>query len=122
LQVCGFDISAYGIACATELVKPYLFLHQAQSTYPNADKEFDLVISLGTLHNLRLFDLKAALYEIGRVGQQSYVMVESYRNEQEMFNLECWALTAESLFDKAEWLWLYQQFGYGGDYEFIYFE
>ena len=122
LQVCGFDISAYGIACATELVKPYLFLHQAQSTYPNADKEFDLVISLGTLHNLRLFDLKAALSEIGRVGQQSYVMVESYRNEQEMFNLECWALTAESLFDTVEWCWLFSKFGFTGDYEFIYFE
>lgn len=122
LRVCGFDISAHGLSCASGLVKPHLFLHQAQSTYPFADQEFDLVISLGMLHNLRLFDLKTALSEIERVGQQAYVMVESYRNEQEMFNLECWALTAESLFDTAEWVWLYQQFGYSGDYEFIYFE
>ena len=122
LQVCGFDISPHGISCAGELVKPHLFLHQAQSVYPFADNEFDLVISLGTLHNLRLFDLKTALTEIERVGQHAYVMVESYRNELEMFNLECWALTAESLFDTAEWVWLYQQFGYSGDYEFIYFE
>lgn len=122
LQVCGFDISVYGINCASDLVKPHLFLHQAQITYPYADQEFDLVISLGTLHNLRLFDLKTTLTEIERVGQHAYVMVESYRNEQEMFNLECWALTAESLFDSAEWIWLYQQFGYSGDYEFIYFE
>ncbi|OGT10165.1 MAG: SAM-dependent methyltransferase [Gallionellales bacterium RIFCSPLOWO2_12_FULL_59_22] len=122
LQICGFDISAHGIGCASDLVKPHLFLHRAQSIYPFADKEFDLVLSLGTLHNLRLFDLKTALAEIERVGQQAYVMVESYRNEQEMFNLECWALTAESLFDTAEWLWLFQQFGYSGDYEFIYFE
>lgn len=122
LQVRGFDISAHGIHCSSDLVKPHLFLHQAQSAYPFADREFDLVISLGTLHNLRLFDLKAALTEIERVGQHAYVMVESYRNEQEMFNLECWALTAESLFDTAEWIWLYQQFGYSGDYEFIYFE
>jgi SAM-dependent methyltransferase len=122
LKVCGFDISDYGISQATELVKPHLFLHQAQSIYPFSDKEFDLVLSLGTLHNLRLFDLKAALTEIERVGQHAYVMVESYRNEQEMFNLECWALTAESLFDTDEWIWLYSQFGYSGDYEFIYFE
>lgn len=122
LQISGFDISAYGISCASDLVKPNLFLHQAQSIYPFADQAFDLVISLGTLHNLRLFDLKTALSEIGRVGRQAYVMVESYRNEQEMFNLECWALTAESLLDTAEWVWLFEQFGYRGDYEFIYFE
>jgi SAM-dependent methyltransferase len=122
LKVRGFDISDYGISHATELVKPHLFLHQAQSIYPFGDQEFDLVISLGTLHNLRLFDLKTALSEIERVCKHAYVMVESYRNEQEMFNLECWALTAESLFDTDEWIWLYSQFGYTGDYEFIYFE
>ena len=40
-------------------------------------------------------------------------MLESYRNEQELFNLQCWALTAESFFDDtAEWIWLYNHFGY----------
>jgi SAM-dependent methyltransferase len=122
LQVRGFDISDYSISCANDLVKPHLFLHQAQSIYPFADQEFDLVVSLGALHNLRLFDLRTALTEVERVGRNAYVMVESYRNEQELFNLECWALTAESLFDHAEWVWLYSQFGFTGDYEFIYFE
>lgn len=122
LQVSGFDISAHGISGATDLVRPHLLLHQAQLIYPFADQEFDLVISLGTLHNLRLFDLQAALNEIERVGKQAYVMLESYRNEQELFNLQCWALTCESFFDNEEWVWLYQHFGYTGDYEFIYFE
>ena len=49
-------------------------------------------------------------------------MAESYRNELEMFNLECWALTAESLLDVDEWLWFFNAVGYTGDYEFIYFE
>ena len=122
LKVAGFDSSGYGISCATELVKPYLFEHQAQTQYPFADDEFDLVISLTTLHNLRFFDLRVALGEIERVGKQAYVMVESYRNEQELFNLECWALTCESFFDQSEWIYLYEHFGYSGDYEFIYFE
>ena len=78
------------------------------------------MISLGTLHNLRLFELQTALQEIERVGKNKYVMVESYRNEQELFNLQCWALTAEAFFDTAEWIWLYRHFGYTGDYEFIY--
>ena len=122
LEIGGFDISAYGISAADAALRPHLFVHQAQIPYPYADKHFDLVISLGTLHNLRLFDLKTALTEVERVGKQAYLMVESYRNEQELFNLECWALTAESLFDVDEWVWLFQEFGYHGDYEFIYFE
>ena len=121
LQVKGFDISENGINSSTELVRPHLFLHQAQSKYRFAKDEFDLVISLGTLHNLRLFDLKTALAEIERVGKQGYVMLESYRDDQELFNLQCWALTCESFFDKEEWLWLYKHFEYTGDYEFIYF-
>jgi len=89
---------------------------------PYEDKEFDLVISLGTFHNLRLPELKIALSEMERVGKKGYLMLESYRNEEELFNLQCWALTAESFFDKDEWIWLYNNFGYTGDYEFIYFK
>jgi hypothetical protein len=80
------------------------------------------VISLGTLHNLHIFELEVAVAEIERVGKHGYIMVESFRNELEMFNLECWALTAESLMDVDEWKWAYSRFGYTGDFEFIYFE
>lgn len=118
----GFDVSKHGIADAPDDIRDALFEHRAQDPFPYGDKHFDLVISLGSLHNLRVFDLKKSLQEIERVGRHAYVMVESYRNEQEMFNLECWALTAESLFDTDEWVWLYSEFGYSGDYEFIYFE
>jgi len=122
LQLTGFDISKHGLASRHPDFTGKLFLHRAQEKYPFADKEFDLVISLGCFHNLRIFELQTALGEVQRVGKQGYVMLESYRNELEMFNLECWALTAESLFDKDEWIWLYNHFGYTGDYEFIYFE
>ena len=80
------------------------------------------MISLGCIHNLRLFELAKTLPEMERVARQGYVMVESYRNEQELFNLQCWALTCESFFDEQEWVWLYRHFGYTGDFEFIYFE
>lgn len=122
LQLVGFDISQHGLSKKHPEFMGMLLRHRAQDPYPFDNKEFDLVISLATLHNLRIFELKTALGEIERVGKQKYVMLESYRSEQEMFNLECWALTAESLFDKEEWIWLYEHFGYSGDYEFIYFE
>jgi SAM-dependent methyltransferase len=121
-DVAGFDISRHGLGDAPEPIRPYLFRYRAQDPYLWGDKHFDLVISFGALHNLRVFELEAAVREIERVGKQKYIMVESYRNELEQFNLECWALTAESFFDTAEWIWLYRHFGYTGDYEFIYFE
>ena len=122
LEVAGFDISRHGLASAKPEVQPYLYRYRAQDRYPYGDDHFDLVISLGCLHNLRLYELQAALGEIERVGRQKYVMVEAYRNELEQFNLECWALTAESLLHTSEWIWLYEHLGYAGDYEFIYFE
>ena len=122
LKISGFDISKHGLAQAKKEIKKDLFTHRAQEIYPFKDKQFDLVMSLGCLHNLRIFELEVALKEIERVGMQGYIMLESYRNELEQFNLQCWALTCESFFDHEEWPWLYKHFGYTGDYEFIYFE
>ena len=122
LKIAGFDISKHGLDQAKEEIKKDLFIHRAQEKYPFKDNQFDLVITLGCLHNLRIFELKTALSEIERVGKQGYVMLESYMNEKELFNLQCWALTCESFFDQQEWIWVYNHFGYTGDYEFIYFK
>ena len=122
LRIAGFDISKHGLAHAKEEIRDSLFIHRAQESYPYEDNEFDLVISLGCFHNLRIFELEIALGEVERVGKQGYVMLESYKNEQEQFNLQCWALTCESFFDVDEWIWIYDHFGYTGDYEFIFFE
>jgi SAM-dependent methyltransferase len=121
-RIAGFDVSRHGLADAPEPVRPLLFPYKAQDPYPYGDGAFDLVLSLGCLHNLRIFELKSALGEISRVGKQQFVMVESFRNEVELCNLQCWALTCESFYDPAAWIWLFRQFGYAGDYEFIYFE
>jgi SAM-dependent methyltransferase len=122
LDVHGFDISRHGLADAKPEIRDRLYRYRAQDRYPYGDKHFDLVISLATLHNLRLFELETAIKEIERVGKNKYIMLESYRNEQELFKLQCWALTAESFLDTAEWIWLYDHFGYTGDYEFTYME
>ena len=122
LKISGFDISKHALAETKVEIKEDLFIHRAQKTYPFKDKQFDLVISLGCLHNLKIFELELALKEIERVGKQGYIMLESYRNENELFNLQCWALTCESFFNQKEWIWIYEKFGYKGDYEFIYFE
>ena len=103
-------------------IREKLFIHRAQDEYPFEDQSFDLVLSLTTLHNLCIYDLASALAQMQRVGKEKYLVVESYRNAQELFNLQCWALTCESFFSPQEWQWLFEQFNYTGDYEFIFFE
>ena len=71
---------------------------------------------------MKIYELEKILNNINRISNNQYIMVESYRNNLELFNLQCWALTAESFLEPEEWLWLFKVSGYKGDYEFIYFE
>lgn len=123
VEVAGLDISEYGLANAKEEVRPFL-KHGHARELPFEDDSFDLVISLTTLHNLRLPDLVSAVREIERVGKGSnkYIMVEAYRNEREKVNLAYWQLTCETFFTPDEWQWVYDLAGYQGDTEYIYFE
>ncbi len=122
IEVIGIDSSRYAISNSHEAIKPFIIEHKAQDPLPFLEKEFDLVISITTLHNLKIFDLMKSLREIARISKNGYIVVESYRNERELFNLECWALTCESFFDVDEWIWIYNSCDYTGDYEFILFE
>lgn len=122
LEVQGLDISQYGIDNAKEEVRPFLIQGHANHL-PFADKSFDLVISINTIHNLHCYDLDKALREIQRVGKdKKYIVSESYRNEEEKANLLYWQLTCESFYTPEEWEWWFKQTGYTGDYSFIYFE
>jgi len=118
----GFDISEYAINNAKEEIRDQIFVHRAQDRYPFEDQSFDLVLSITTLHNLCIHDLVSALRRIQRVGKEKYLVLESYRSAKELFNLQCWALTCQSFFSPQEWQWLFERFGYTGDYEFIFFE
>jgi SAM-dependent methyltransferase len=120
--VVGFDISEYAITNAMEEVKSDLFIHKAQDKFPFADNEFELVVSINTIHNLPIHELKNSISEIERSGKNKFILVEGYRNEVELFNLVCWSLSGDSYFRPEEWLWMYKEWGYTGDYEFIYFE
>ena len=122
VKVYGIDISEYALAHAKEEIRDRLQYGKAQDI-PFADNEFDLVISLTTLHNLKVFDLKKAIEEIERVSKgHSYIMVESFRNDVEEVNMLYWQLTCASYYSTEEWEWLYKEWGYTGDYSFIFFE
>jgi protein-L-isoaspartate(D-aspartate) O-methyltransferase len=120
IQVQGVDISSYAIENSHLEVKSQLRVSNATSL-PFQDKEFDLAVSINTLHNLYNFELADALREFSRVSKEQYLCVESYRNEREKANLLYWQVTCEAFNTPEEWFWWFQQTGYYGDYEFIYF-
>ena len=122
LEVAGLDISEYAIAHAMEDVRPFLRVGTA-AELPYADKQFDLVVSVNTLHNLYLPDLFKALREIERVGRRhKFIVMDSYRNEREQVNLMYWQITCECFFTPGEWEWIFRQTGYTGDWDFVCFE
>lgn len=121
LQVRGLDLSTYAIENAHPEIQP-LIDHGSASKLPYADKAFDLVFSINTLHNLSNRDLNSALREMERVGRRKYLCVESYRNETEKANLLYWQVTCEQFNTPDDWAWWFEATGYTGDHSFIYFE
>ena len=123
VEVAGLDISTYAISHAKEEIKP--FLSQGNATdLPYPAKSFDFVVSINTLHNLYVHDLEKALKEIERVARENkkYIVMDSYRTEEEKVNLLYWQLTCECFFTPEEWCWVFDKAGYRGDFGFIYYE
>ncbi len=122
INISGFDISNYSIKNSKKEVQKYLFKFDLNKKLSFAkNKQFDLVICLATLHNLKLKQAFQAIKEINRVSKKKYIMVDSYSNIQELFNLQCWALTANIFFSDEDWIWFFKKAKYTGDYEFIHF-
>jgi len=122
VEVAGIDISKYGVEHTLESVKPFCQVGHANKL-PYPDKHFDLVVSITTLHNLFNYDLWPALKEIERVSRGAkYICVESYRNEREKMNLLYWQITCRAFLMPKEWQFVFDQTGYTGDHEFIFFE
>lgn len=121
LEIRGLDISEYALDHADPVVKESLIMGTA-SHLPFSDNSFDLVVSINTLHNLYAFDLSSALRELERVATDKFLVVESYRDETEKMNLLYWQVTCESFYTPEEWAWWFEQTGYSGDFELIFFQ
>ncbi len=122
IEIVGIDISKYAIENSKEEIRENIHIHDIKEGLSFNDKAFDLTLSLMTLHNLELPELIYVLSEIERVSKKSYITVESFRNERELTNLQCWALTCESFLSPRSWEFVFEQSGYRGSYEFLYFE
>ena len=116
LTIRGIDISNYAIENSMEEVKPYVSVGNAKDLSQFRDKEFDLVISINTVHNLKLEECKKALREIERVGKNSFIVVDGWRNDLEEEMMRGWNLTAETFMHTDDWKKLFAEIGFTGDY------
>jgi SAM-dependent methyltransferase len=115
IKIQGLDISEYAAANALEDMKPFIRLGNAKEL-PFADKSFDLVISINTVHNLPPGECAKALSEIQRVGRKAFVTMDAYRTPEEKERMDAWNLTALTYMHVDEWKALFKRAGYTGDY------
>ncbi len=116
ISVKGVDVSEYAVQQGKEEVKHFLQVADVRKL-PFTDRSFDLVISINTIHNLEVGDLKRALREIERVSRgKSFITVDAYRTEEEKELMFAWNLTAKTILHVEEWKDLFEEVGYTGDY------
>jgi protein-L-isoaspartate(D-aspartate) O-methyltransferase len=121
-DVAGIDVSRYAIEHGMPRVRDRLTVGSA-AALPYPDRSFDLVVSINTLHNLRVSELDSALREIERVARgPKYVIVDSFRNEREKVNLLYWQLTCQCFYTPDDWEWWFRHTGYSGDHSYVVFE
>jgi ubiquinone/menaquinone biosynthesis C-methylase UbiE len=114
--VKGVDISQYAIDNAIEDMRPHVQVADA-IRLPFADKSFDVVISINTIHNLDRAGCAEALREIERVSRKgAFITVDAYRNAEEKERMYAWNLTAKTIMSVEEWIAFFEEVGYIGDY------
>lgn len=118
-EVHGIDISEYCFENALLEVKDFIKIGSCDNL-PYPDKYFDLVIAIATIHNLDEEGVKKSISEIMRVGKgKFFIKVNGYRNIKEKSELEKWNLVAKTILSVDEWLTIFDELGYSGDYSFF---
>jgi len=116
ITVKGVDVSDYAIEHAIDDMKPHVSVASA-TKLPFADKSFDVVISINTVHNLVRDDCATALREIERVARKgAFITVDAYRDDEEKRRMMAWNLTAQTIMHVDEWKTFFAEIGYTGDY------
>lgn len=114
--VRGIDVSLYAKENAYGEMGKLIDVGSAEEL-PYSSGSYDLVISINSIHNLPLDRCKQALREMQRVSRaHKFVTIDAWRNEQEHQRLLDWILTAETYMSVDDWVKLFAEVGYTGDY------
>jgi SAM-dependent methyltransferase len=124
LEAFGLDISEYALVNGAPEVARRLCRGDAQRL-PFADKSFDAVLSINTIHNLDRDGCLRALREMTRVcrrPEKTFVQLDAFRTAAQKELFEGWCLTALTCLSPAEWTALFAQADYAGDYDWTVLE
>ena len=112
----GIDISSYAINQSPETIRNKILCINCKEL-PFKDKYFDFTISINTVHNLELEECKNDIAEIQRVSKgKSFIQVDAYRDDRDLEVFKDWMLTAKTYLKPEQWLDLFREVGYTGDY------
>jgi hypothetical protein len=115
-NLSGIDVSSYAIENALPEVRDIVSIGDAKDLSQFDNNEFDLVISINTVHNLKLDECRKALQEIERVGQNKFITVDAWRTDEEKEAMLAWNLTANTMMSVNDWERFFRTSGYTGDY------
>jgi len=118
IKLRGVENHPYPLAHAMPSVRSYLRQCRYEQL-PFADGEFDFVMAFAAIYMLTLGGVMAALREIQRVGNgNSYITVGAYRTDEERELFRQWTLIGTTVLHVSEWLEVFAETGYTGDYAF----
>ena len=61
------------------------FLNESENKFSTEFEKRGYIVK--NINDLNIFNFEKAIKEIERVGKKKYIMLESYRNNKELFNL-----------------------------------
>ena len=122
IEAFGLDISRYALLRAEPPVVGRLHLGSAEDL-PFPDGSFHAVLSINTLHNLPRDRCLKAVREIERLAPgRGFIQVDSYETPQQKAIFEDWVLTAMYHGYPHEWIELFEEAGYTGDWHWTIIE
>jgi len=116
INAYGLDISSYALKNCEPEVIGRLHLGSADQL-PFPDKSFKTVISINTIHNLPRARCLVAIREMVRLSQcPGFIQVDSYLTPEQKNLFESWVLTAIFHGFPDEWIKLFNEGEFTGDY------
>tara|TARA_Y100000310_G_scaffold150584_1_gene150080 strand:+ start:12466 stop:13119 length:654 start_codon:yes stop_codon:yes gene_type:complete len=116
IQVRGIDISNWAIENCHPEMRPFLSVGDARDLSEFEDGEFDLVVSINTIHNLTPEECALSAKELTRVSKHSFLTVDAWLDEEGEKSMNNWNLTAQTMMSVNDWKVFLAEAGYRGDY------
>lgn len=116
IEAYGVDISQYALDNSIPEIKDRLILSSCDAL-PYEDNSFDAVLSINTIHNLDRARCIQSCMEIERLAPgKGFIQVDSYYNEKQKKIFESWVLTANFYGYPYEWIEVFKEAKYTGDW------